>query len=97
MPFIQIVEFRTSNFDKIQGLDNEWRQATEGTRTLRRSIVCRDTNDKTRHLVLAFFDSAESAKVNSELAATTNFANQVNAMVDAPITFQDLEVVEDQT
>ena len=97
MAFIQILEFRTSKFDKIQALDKEWRAATEGRRTLRRSIVAQDRNDKSRYLVLAFFDSPEAATVNSDLAETTNFANQVNAIVDAPISFQDLDVVEDQT
>ena len=97
MSFIQILEFRTSNFDKVQALDSEWRQATEGKRTLRRSIVCRDRGDKDRYLVLAFFDSPESAEVNSGLAETANFANQVNALVDAPLVFQDLDVIEDPT
>ena len=39
MAFVQIIECRTSEFDKIQQLEEEWRAATEGKRTLRRSIV----------------------------------------------------------
>jgi quinol monooxygenase YgiN len=97
MAFIQILEFRTSNFEKVQALDEEWRRATEGKRTLRRSIAGRDRNDPNRYLVIAFFDSAESAATNSELPATAAFANQVNAIVDAPLVFQDLDIVEDQT
>lgn len=97
MEFIQILEFRTSKFEKIQALDKEWRSATEGKRTLRRSIVGRDRNDANRYLVLAFFDSPESAATNSALPATAEFANQVNAIVDAPIVFQDFDIVEDQT
>jgi quinol monooxygenase YgiN len=97
MAFVQILEFRTSNFEKVQALDDEWRRATEGKRTLRRSIVARDRNDPHRYLVLAFFDSPESAATNSELPATTTFANQVSAIVDAPLAFQDLDIVEDQT
>ena len=97
MEFIQILEFRTSKFDKVKAMDDEWRRATEGKRTLRRSIVCRDRNDTNRYLVLAFFDSPESASVNSELPETAAFANQVGAVVDAPLAFQDLDVVDDQT
>jgi hypothetical protein len=78
-------------------MDDEWRQATEGKRTLRRSIVLRDRNDKNRHLVLAFFDSPESASTNSDLPATATFASQVAAVSDGPLTFQDFDVVEDQT
>jgi hypothetical protein len=47
--------------------------------------------------VLAFFDSPESATVNSDLPETANFAEQVNAIVDTPITFRDLDVVDDRT
>jgi quinol monooxygenase YgiN len=97
MQFVQILEFRTSNIDKIRALDDEWRQATDGKRTLQRSILCQDRNDKNRYLVFAFFDSQASATINSELAETANFANQTNAIVDAPIVFQDLDVVEDRT
>jgi hypothetical protein len=64
---------------------------------LRRSLVCRDRNDKNRYLILAFFDSAESAAKNSELPETAAFANQVGALADAPLAFQDFEVIEDQT
>ena len=97
MEFVQIIEFRSSDVDKIQALDHEWRQATEGKRTLRRSIMCRDRNDANRHLVLAFFDSPDSANVNSELPETAAFATQVSTIVDAPLVFQDLDIIEDLT
>src|SRR5579859_811890 len=97
MEFIQILEIRTSNVDKIRTMDDEWRNATEGKRTLRRSILCQDRNDKNRYLVFAFFDSPESASVNSDLPETSAFASQVNAIVDAPLQFQDLDVIEDLT
>jgi quinol monooxygenase YgiN len=97
MQFIQTLEFRTSEFDKIRALDDQWRAATEGRRTLRRSIVCQDRNDKNRYIILAFFDSQASATANSDLPETANFAQQVNAIVGAPIEFHDLDVVDDRT
>jgi quinol monooxygenase YgiN len=97
MPFIQTIEIRTAKYDKVKALDDEWRKATEGKRTLRRSLVCRDRNDENRYVILAIFDSAESAATNSELPETAAFANQVGAMVDAPLVFQDFDVIEDQT
>jgi hypothetical protein len=93
MEFIQILELRTSNIDKIRAMEDEWRRATEGKRTLRRSIICRDRSDANRYLVLAFFDSPESAAINSELPETAAFASQTSAIVDAPLVFQDLDVV----
>lgn len=97
MEFIQILEFHTSKFEKMQAMEEEWRRATEGKRTLRRSILCRDRNDPNRYLVLAFFDSPESATINSELPETAAFASQASAIVDSPLVFQDLDVVDDHT
>src|SRR5262245_33862511 len=97
MAFIQIVDIRTSDIDKIRAIDMEWEQATEGKRTLRRSILCQDRNDPKRYLVLAFFDSYESAMVNSDLPETDAFTKQIVDLVDAPLTFQDLDVVEDRS
>jgi hypothetical protein len=97
MPFIQTIEIRTSKYDKVQALDEEWRKATEGKRTLRRSIICQHRSDPKRYLILAFFDSPESATKNSELPETAAFANQVGVIVDAPLVFQDFDVIEDQT
>jgi hypothetical protein len=67
MAFIQVIECRTTKADEIQAMNRQWEQATEGKRTLRRSVLTRDRNDPTRHLVVAFFDSHESAMENSEL------------------------------
>ena len=38
MEFIQIIEGHTPKFDGL-ALDDEWRKATEGKRTLRRAII----------------------------------------------------------
>jgi hypothetical protein len=97
MQFIQTLEIHTSKFDKLQALDEEWRKATEGKRTLRRSFLCRDRTDPNRYLVLAFFDSPESAAANSDLPETATFASQTNAIVDSPLAFQDFDVIEERT
>jgi hypothetical protein len=97
MAFIQVVELRTSKFDEIQGLEDEWLAATEGKRTLRRSIVTRDRNDPDRYVVLAFFDSYDSAMVNSNLPQTAEFGAKQNALLDGPMTFTDLDVIADDS
>jgi hypothetical protein len=96
MAFVQIIECRTSEFDKIQELEEEWRRATEGKRTLRRSIVARDRKDPSRRLILAFFDSYESAMENSNLPETSEFSAKQAALLDGPVTYQDLDVIEEQ-
>ena len=96
MQFVQMMEIHTSKFDKMQAMEEEWRKATEGKRTLRHTYLCRDRNDPNRYIVLAFFDSPESAAINSALPETAEFASQTNAIVDSPLTFQDFDVVEER-
>ena len=96
MEFIQIIEMRTSKFDELNALEDEWRKATEGKRTLRRSIIARDRNDPERYLILAFFDDYESAMVNSNLPETAEFGQKQSALLDGPMVFTDLDVIEDQ-
>ena len=95
MAFIQIIEMKTSKLDELTALEAEWKKATEGKRTLRRSIVARDRNNPNRHLILAFFDSYESAMQNSNLPETMAFGEKQAALLDAPPTFFDLDVIED--
>jgi hypothetical protein len=97
MQFIQIIECHTSKFDEMQKLEDDWRAATEGKRTLRRSIVTRDRNDPDRYMILAFFDDYDSAMVNSSLPETNEFGRKQQALLDAPMTFTDLDVLVDQS
>ena len=97
MSFVQIIELRTDRAEEVMALDREWEQATEGRRTLRRSIVTRDRTDPRRHLVLAFFDSYESAMQNSELPETQAFAERYRQLVDTDIVFHDLDVIDDHS
>jgi hypothetical protein len=95
MGFIQIVEFTTNDFDAVSKVDEGWVAATEGKRTARRQIVCRDRNQRDRYLALVFFDSHESAMENSALPETAQFAEQYAAATTS-VSFHDLDVVSDQ-
>jgi hypothetical protein len=96
MAFIQVVELKTSKPDEMLALDAEWEKATEGKRTARRSIVTRDRNEPSRHLIIVFFDSYESAMQNSELPETQEFAARWAELVEGPLAFHDLDVVDDR-
>jgi hypothetical protein len=96
MAFIQVIEMHTSKIDELQALEDEWEKATEGRRTLRRTIVARDRNDADRYLVFAFFDSYESAMENSNLPETTEFGQKQSALLDGPMQFTDLDVVDER-
>jgi quinol monooxygenase YgiN len=97
MTFVQIIDMKTKHADEILKLEAEWRSATEGRRTLRRSIVAHDRNDPDHYLVLAFFDDYESAMVNSNLPETAEFGQKQAALLDGPMQFIDLDVIEDQS
>jgi len=97
MSFIQIIESSTKKFDELQALGDEFFQATEGKRTLKRSLLTRDRNDPDRYLIIAFLDSYESAMENSNLPETAAFAEKQMSLLDGPPNFFDLEVIEDRT
>ena len=97
MAFIQIIEMRTKSPDELQALGEEFFAATEGKRTVRRSIVTRDRNDPERHVLIVFFDSYESAMENSNLPETAQFAEKQMALLDGPPSFADLDIIEDRT
>lgn len=97
MAFIQIIEAHTKNFEQLEALGEEYNQATEGKRTVRRSIITRDRKDPDRYLILAFFDSYESAMENSNLPETAAFAERQIPLLDSPPTFFDLDVITDRT
>jgi quinol monooxygenase YgiN len=93
---LQIIEGKTSKMDELMELDAQWEKATEGKRTLQRSFVARDRNDPERYVILAFFDSYESAMANSNLPETKEFAQKQGALIDGPMTFRDLDVIDER-
>lgn len=95
MKFIQTIDLHTTRVEEIQALEKEWRAATEGRRTLRHSIVTQDRNDPDHYVVFAFFDDFESATVNSNLPETGEFGAKQAGLLDRPVTFQDLDVIEE--
>ncbi|KRC66287.1 hypothetical protein ASE12_16905 [Aeromicrobium sp. Root236] len=97
MAFIQIIEGRTSHFDEMKALTEEFEGQDLGGHTLRRSIRTRDRDDPSRFMVIVFFDSYESAMENSNLPETNEFSQKMMALVDGPPTFHNLDVVEDKT
>jgi len=64
---------------------------------LRRSVVGRDRNDPDRYIVIAFFDDYDSAMVNSNLAETAAFGEKQSALLDGPMQFTDLDIIDDRS
>jgi quinol monooxygenase YgiN len=96
MSFVQLIDMHTKKVDEIQRLETEWEKATDGRRTLRRSIVGRDRNDPEHYVVIALFDDYDSAMVNSNLPETAEFGQKQAALLDGPMQFTDLDVIEER-
>jgi hypothetical protein len=96
MSFVQMFEFTTSDLDGVRRVNEEWRQATEGKRTVRREIVAADRNRPGRYFAIVFFDSYESAMENSNLPETQAAAEKYMALSDGEPVFYDLDVLDDR-
>lgn len=94
MGFVQIIDFHASDIEALEQANKEWRAATEGKRTLRREVVGRDRNDPSHYVVLAFFDSYESAMENSALPETQASAERYAALTEK-LTFGDFDVIDE--
>jgi len=94
--FVQIIEVRTKRYEELNALSEEFFAATEGKRTVKRSLVTRDRNDPDRYRIIVFFDSYESAMENSNLPETAAFAEKQMSLLEEPPTFLDLDVLEER-
>jgi hypothetical protein len=97
MSYVQIIEFRSANFDAMQEVQERWQKATEGKRTARRAVTCRDRGNPNRYFNVVFFDSYESAMQNSNLPETQQLSQEMMKFADGPPTFHDLDVVDDRS
>lgn len=93
--FIQVIEFSTDRPDEIKALVDEYLAASEGTRTSRRGILTKSRDDDNSYANIVFFDSYEDAMRNSELPATSHFAEQMMKLCSGPPRFRNLDVVYD--
>ncbi len=97
MAFVQIIEFKTSKYDEIDTIMDEWMTATEGKRTPTHGLSCRDRDNDGVYVQIVEFPSYEVAMANSELPETGEFAQRMAELCDGPATFRNLDVLRDDT
>jgi quinol monooxygenase YgiN len=88
--FVQIVEYRTSRFDEVKAMGEEY--AASAGSLARRVTVTEDRDRPGTYLTIAEFDSYESAMENSTRPETAQFAEQMVKLCDGPPTFRNLEI-----
>lgn len=94
MAFVQIISFRTDQYDELAALEQEWFDATEGKRTLLRQQSLVDRTDPRHHVLVAEFASHESAMENSNLPETDAIATRIAALTDGA-EFGDYDLVSE--
>ena len=94
MSFVQIMQLQSSKIEEIRAAADEWNKATEGKRTVERSVVCGDRDNPGHYSIIVFFPSYEDAMKNSALPETDALSKQILALSDGPPTFLNLDVIE---
>lgn len=93
MTFIQIAAFRSDHLNDFPALEAQWKDATEGRRTLLREQVYADHSDPRRYVVVNEFESYESAMVNSDLPETSAMAQEFGKLVDGDVEYTNLDLL----
>jgi quinol monooxygenase YgiN len=97
MAFVQIIEYTSGQFDELRAVSDEWHEATEGKRTVRRSFLCRDRDQPNRYVTIVFFDSYEEAMANSQLPETDRLSGKIAELAEGAPSFSNLDVIEERT
>jgi quinol monooxygenase YgiN len=90
--FIQIIEIQSTRFDEIEALVEDYRTSQAGTSTARRATVTKDRDRDNIYVQIVEFESYDAAMANSQRPETSQFAEQLFKLCDAPPTFRNLDV-----
>lgn len=89
--FVQIIQFKTSRFDELQKLADDY-DLNAGDNTARRVNICEDRDNPGTYYNIVEFDSYESAMQNSQRPEVGQFAEQMQKLCDGPPKFHNLDV-----
>jgi hypothetical protein len=93
--FAQLIEWKTSRYDEVEKLNDEWRDRFP-TMGPTRILVCSDRDDAGSYFTMVEFSSYEEAMKNSEDPATSEYAEKMQALTDGPPVFHNLDILHDE-
>jgi hypothetical protein len=94
--FVQIIEYKTSRFDEMKALGEEYGRNDPGS--LARHVLVTENRDKPgTFMTIVEFDSYESAMENSQRAETNEFSEKMMKLADGAPTFYNLDVRDEIT
>ena len=96
MPFIQIIEYKTSRIDELNALLDGWLEATKGKRAATRGVQTTDRDAANTYVQIVEFPSYEDAMANSNMPETSDFSAQLAALCDGPPSFRNLDVLREE-
>jgi len=96
MPFIQIIEYKTSRIDELNAALDGWLEATKGKRAATRGVQTQDRDATNTYVQIVEFPSYEEAMANSKLPETGEFAAKLASLCDGPPSFRNLDVVREE-
>lgn len=96
MPFIQIIEYKTTRFDEFTAALDAWLEKTKGKRAATRGTQTRDRDAADTYVQIVEFPSYEEAMANSSLPETNEFAAQLATLCDGAPTFRNLDVIREE-
>ena len=95
MKFMQVIEYRTSQFNEVNKLVEAWLAQTEGKRTVAQGFTGRDREEPDKYVDIIVFPSYEEAMRNSDLPETQALAGKMVSLCDGEVTFHNLDVVRE--
>ena len=96
MPFIQIIEYKTSKIDELNAALDGWLEATKGKRASTRGVQTKDRDAGNTYVQIVEFPSYEEAMANSNLPETGEFSAKLASLCDGPPTFRNLDVIREE-
>ncbi|MFF3452987.1 ester cyclase [Streptomyces sp. NPDC002730] len=96
MKFVQIVDYKTEQFDTMNQLMDKWVDQTKGKRTATHTLTGKDRSDDSHYVEIVEFPSYEEAMKNSHLPETDRIFQEMVALCDEMPSFTDLDVVRDE-
>ena len=95
MKFVQTIEFRTTRYDEVAALMEDWESSTASTHTPTRAWTTRDREKADTYVQIVEFPSYEDAMRNSQMPETSAFAEKMMALCDGEPIFGNLDVVRE--
>ncbi len=97
MPFIQLIEFQTTQIDEFDAAVDDWIRESAPWRTAVRSARTQDRDRPDTYVQIVEFPSYEAAMENSQRAETAKLAERLAALCSAPPSFRNLEVRREES